>query len=134
LKDFTESMNKEIHMKALKSYYQPSTLPIAQKIIEIMAQKDYLMRLRQDLLHLVKTSDKKISDVMAAYFVNKETAVSIGEKLGTSTRTIFRYINQGISDISKRLPEIGINTITFNQLMKQYRWIRSEYNRQLGVG
>jgi len=133
LDDFIKSMDQEIHQRALRSFHQ-TTMPVVEKIIDIMAQKNYLLRIKQDITRLVQELEPRLREPMVSYFLQSIPATQIARNLGFADRSVYRILREGAKKIAPRLESIGINTFTFNKLIGRYKWIGAEYKRQMAAG
>jgi len=76
---------------------------------------------------LVSSLDGRHSQIIRFYFWNKYTTNKTAEKLNVSTRTIFRKTNESLDAFADGLDSVGINTYTFNDMIKNHSWVQGVY-------
>jgi len=128
---FIKAMDKEVLWRAERSWRTPGTMPIVEQIIDVMVQKKHLINLKLDLERLVDKLPNTLRRRAEAYFIKGQPTTRICLREGVADRTVFRSLNEVVKFIARRLPSIGINTFTFNQLKKDYWWIDKEYQMQI---
>ena len=123
----TQLVEKAAH---LSFHSTMATELIVNRLIDRMYKKQTIASLRNKIQELVSDLKPSYSQTLESYFLKGTGASALSEIMGTRRRTIYTRINSGIEEIAKRLEEVGINMLTWNHLISQYKWLRNEYNAQ----
>jgi len=102
---------------------------LINKIIDRMFNKERLCILKNKIESLAMSLSGGCAQIIRFYFLDKIPTTEICITNGTSSRTVFRQLKTGVEEFASRLGEIGMNTYTFNDLLKDYSWIKGIYEQ-----
>ena len=100
-----------------------------EKIVENINNSKSLQRLIINVKKQLDLAPEKIKEATKLFFIDKKPAKSVATTLGISERTVYRLIARGEEYLAQNLGGIGINFLTFRQILANHEWIRDIYNR-----
>ena len=132
MRGFEDVSTKLVNKTAYLSFNSTmSAERIVGKLIERLYKKQTITNLISKIKELVAGLKPIYSETLVQYFFKGESAPTIAENSNIKTRAVYGRLQGGLEEFARRLGEIGINTLTWNRLLREYRWIRDEYQKQL---
>ena len=126
---YCERVDQNIRFNAINSYHLPTqdTYEVMQRIINRTYKAQVLHNLKIKVQKRLALGDEKITRVIDLYFLQGKKPAQMAIELGVSERTVFRSINQAVEWFAGRLESMGVTTYVFNELLREYAWIRNMY-------
>ena len=97
---------------------------IVDKIIDTLVLKEILLDVKDKVENLVASLPTKYRQVVRSYFLHRLSSGEIKEELLVTERTVHRIINDGVEQFARGMLHEGINTFTFNDLVRRSAWVR----------
>ena len=126
------TIQRSNYARALDSFYGlHDTYAVMDGIIEKTYQIQQFHNLKVKTLIKLDALPPKQGKVLKFYFWYQKTSAQIAEEMKTSSRTIFRILEEGMENFIKSLESDDSIITTFRQLMRKSHWLRAEHQKQL---
>ena len=130
---YCEYVAKTNHLYALQSFYleHQDTEKYMQRIIDRSHKSQTLRNLKVRVERLLNTAVPETKKVLELSFIKGKKIALVAKGLDKSERTVFRVMEKAIEWFADGLPSIGVNSRSFQELLEDYTWIRTEFENQL---
>ena len=130
LDNYYLGIEKQIFKSAMASYGNPdNTMQIIDKIIELTMRKDVLRALARDINATIGGLPPVENELLHKFYLTRDkTAREFSAQLGMPLRSFYRKVSNAVQLFSQRLPNMGINTFTWERLLSDNPWFKTVFD------
>ena len=119
-----EFLEKKINHIAFASFDSlMSAEAVVDRVLERIARKQKLVVLKQKIDEMVGELPEKLERVISLCFLKKMTMPQVALSMDLSLRTVFRYSNEALEKLARKLEKVGLGFSVFKTLVEEFRWI-----------
>jgi hypothetical protein len=135
---YIQSQEDKLNVRILQSLGSPelNTKDILDNIIDISVKLNILKTLKKEINMIINNMSKQDAEVIKKYFEQsdgKKTAKDLAKEAYISERSFYRRLDAAIANFTLILPEIGINSFTWANLMLNFGYFKEIFVKMLAI-
>lgn len=130
LDSYIEKINKRVNVVALTQpsvQYGTTTEVVAEKIFKLIDKKKVVIKTKFLIEEILMKINPKYASVLKMRFVDNKTIENIADYFCVSSRTVRRYILEGVNYFKKILNKKLLEDRDLLQMYKNETWMASIY-------